>query len=263
MNEELRAKLTEDLQKSGFYSEMVAIRACVAAKWECRGGVAYFDKDEKTTRECDFEAVKTLTTLRSERRAAEVVARLLGQVKKSDEPWIVFKGSGHFEFDDGQSNVVRVQNVENADRKLKRALRAGSLIAQNGWIASGAHEGFKKPKDRSAWYPAFVSACKAAESAYDTAAASPVRRPYSYFELIKPVVVLDGMLVAAELDTNAALVLTEVQNAAFQFEFRSSVYHRPVYYVDLVTLKSLPSYLDLVVKRITKVRDTLRDTRRR
>jgi hypothetical protein len=261
MNDELRADLTKDLQKSGFYSEMVAIRACVAAKWECHGGVTYFDKDEKTTRECDFEAVKTLMTLREERRTAVVAARLVGQVKKSEKPWIVFKDADLRHEDDGWRNIIHVNNVQTGNRKLAQALQARSLMAMNGWKATGAREAFKRPADHSMWYSAFVTACKAAESAYDTTAEDARRR--IYFELIKPIVVLDGMIIVAELDADAELVLTEVQNAAFRFEFRSEAYHRAEYYVDVVTLKGFPAYLDLITKRIEKVSHTLLDLRKR
>src|ERR1044071_8269404 len=90
MSEELIARLVQDLRKSGFYSEMRAIHACVAAKWECHGSFTYFDKDARATRECDFEAVKQWFELGEDGASIQLIARLLGQVKKSESPWIVF-----------------------------------------------------------------------------------------------------------------------------------------------------------------------------
>jgi hypothetical protein len=43
MNAKFRKELISDLEKSGFRSEMVAIRTCLTGKWSCKGGNAYFD----------------------------------------------------------------------------------------------------------------------------------------------------------------------------------------------------------------------------
>ena len=108
MNGELEKRLRTDLQKSGFYSEMRAIDACTAAKWLCQGSATYFDKDERTTRECDFEAVQTWEALHSDGSNVHVIARLLGQVKKSEHPWIVFmdRQIQHPRFTDGWDNII-------------------------------------------------------------------------------------------------------------------------------------------------------------
>jgi hypothetical protein len=132
-------------------------------------------------------------------------------------------------------------------------LEESSLLATNGWRGSGVHEGFKKPTDNSTWYTAFVTACKAAESAYEreVTASGPNRVGTIYF--IKPVVVVDAILVAAELDKDAELLLTEIDNAAFSFEYQSQAYGRSRYQLDLVTLAGLPEYLDLIERQIEKM----------
>lgn len=250
MNEELYKRLVTDLQKSGYYSEMLAVDACIAAKWECRGSAAYFDKDERTTRECDFEAVREWDFLHSDGSDVQIVARLLGQVKKSEHPWIVFmdRHVRHARFMDGWDNIIIASRAE--DENVAEALHELALRARNGWIGTGIHEAFKKPTDTSRWYSAFVSACKAAESAFDNAVAA--KRPGQYFEMIKPVIVVDGMLVGAEL-IDEKIVLTEAEGATFAFEYRSDAYTRPHYCLDVVTLDAFPRYLGLVSERMTRV----------
>lgn len=91
MNDELRAKLSEDLKRSGFYSEMRVVQMCVLRNWECHGSFTYYDRDEKGTRECDFQAITGAADVRQGKGLIKLFVRLLGQVKKAERPWIVFK----------------------------------------------------------------------------------------------------------------------------------------------------------------------------
>lgn len=255
MDEHLAKKLVDDLQQSGFYSEMRAIDACMAAKWECHGGVTYFDKDERATRECDLEAVRKWERLEKHGRRLQVKARILGQVKKSQTPWVVFmdRQIRHSRFTDGLDNIIQT-NAMHPER-IGQVLRRTSLFERNRWTGTGIHEAFKKPTQSSRWYSAFVSVCKAAESALETAAVA--RHPGAYFELIKPVVVLDGTLIGAELTPEGRIVLMETNDASFAFEYRSDTYQRPRYFVDVITLDSFPRYLALVAERMIAVTDAL------
>jgi hypothetical protein len=256
MNGELESKLRLDLRKSGFYSEMMAIHACTAAKWQCHGSFTYFDKDERTTRECDFEAVREWGALGHQGTSLQIIARLLGQVKKSEHPWIVFmdRQVKHPRFADGWDNIIDTSATEQ--ERIGDVLRQHALVTRKGWLGTGIHEAFKRPSDGSRWYSAFVSACKAAESAFDTAAAAP--RPEIYFELIKPVVVLDGCLFGAELAADGEIVLTETDSATFAFEYRSDAYERPRYFLDVVTLDAFPRYLEAATARMIDVIEALR-----
>ena len=58
MNEELNQRLLEDLNKSGFGSEMRAIRQFLRREWPCKGGSHYFHEDENKNHEIDIEAAK-------------------------------------------------------------------------------------------------------------------------------------------------------------------------------------------------------------
>jgi len=58
MEEELSKKLLADLTKSGFGSEMRAIREFLKKGWWCGGGFHYFDEDENVNRETDIRSGK-------------------------------------------------------------------------------------------------------------------------------------------------------------------------------------------------------------
>lgn len=250
MNEQLKKELVENLRTSGFYSEMMAIRACRVAGWKCRGSFTYFDKDERTTRECDLEAVRKWQKLRPDGSHIMITACVIGQVKKSERPWIVFadRDAGH-RFEDGLENLLYVSE-EAARWKVGGALRGKSPALEDGWTGAGIHEAFKKPGDKSNWYSAFVSVCKACETAFETIVPGNTG---SFVQFVKPLVVLDGLLIAAELADDATPVFTEADHAAFRFEYRSDRYDRAAYYVDLVTLAGLPRYLERTAKRMTGI----------
>jgi hypothetical protein len=254
MNDDLRHKLAHDLKHSGFYSDLLAIRTCIARRWECHGSFTYFDKDEQTSRECDFEAVRRVTLAGAE-GAVEVVARLLGQVKKSERPWIVFKDEHPRGDEDSEAAVSSDILYSRAPMPaaMLAALDEGSLRATNGWRGSGIHEGFKKPTDTSTWYAAFVTACKAAAAAYETVVATTEAHWTGAIYFFKPVVVIDATLVAAELDEHEEVLLTEIDSAAFTFEYQSAGYGRSQFQLDLVTLAGLPKYLELIEGQIERM----------
>jgi hypothetical protein len=242
MNEQLREQLVQDLEKSGFYSEMQTIRTFNAANWECRGSFTYFDKDERTTRECDFEAVREWEGILDRSTGIGVATRFIGQVKKSEKPWIVFVDRTRHR--PAYTPEVLLQMTDEKNRwKVSAALRD----PENAWTGSGIHEAFKRPSDTSRWYSAFVSVCKACETAYESD--GPVRTTV-IAQLITPIVVVDGVLVVAELGEDANVVLTEIEHAPFRFEYRSDCYDRAAYYPDLVTLAGLPRYLERTAERM-------------
>jgi transposase-like protein len=137
---------------------------------------------------------------RNDGTAVRVVARLLGQVKKSEKPWIVFVDRAQSRFEDGLENLLRV-TVEETRWMVGAVLREHSPTLQNGRVASGIHEAFKKPTDASRWYSAFVSVCKACETAHEMTAGTGTD---VIAQLVKPVVVLDGLLVEAFLARRGA-----------------------------------------------------------
>lgn len=57
MNDDLQRKIIEDLLKSGFSSEIQALRAFRrSGNWGFRAGETYYDLDEHKTRQIDFSA---------------------------------------------------------------------------------------------------------------------------------------------------------------------------------------------------------------
>ncbi len=53
---ELEKKIVDDLEKSGFGTEMRALKIFLDAGWTCQGSPSFYDKDNHQTREFDLQA---------------------------------------------------------------------------------------------------------------------------------------------------------------------------------------------------------------
>jgi hypothetical protein len=255
MNTELEKKLVDDLRKTGFASEMKAIQILNNAGWTSSSSRGYFDKDEQKTRELDIEAYRLRSEKVSNSNSFDFFFHLAMEIKKSKEPWVVFKQPlQKWENLDAWNNLIFSENLPDEPSKFAKDLSFNSLVLKNKWQGSGIHEAFKKPEQPSRWYTAFVSCCKGAE---DILAANSSesdktkwvtddfekRPPEIYF--IKPVVVLDGILISASLSKTGEVLLEEITSAAFSFTFRTNSYKRSSYSIDLVTLEWLHEYIKL------------------
>ena len=129
-----------------------------------------------------------------------------------------------------------------------------SLLTKNGWQAYGIHESFKKPSQPSQWYSASVSVCKASEDvllaeSWDTEENKWDPTETIYFVIVKPVVIIDAILLAAEVESNGSLKVDPVHAAPINFAYRTANYRRSSYSIDVVELKYLDEYLDLAGSR--------------
>ena len=234
MNEELKKKLLADIDKSGFGSEMRAVKTFFAKKWSCNVGRSYFDYDEGKTRTIDFSAFKSI---KDEKQCITFGLAIFAEVKKTERPWIVFR------YNDDPTDLYLGESVDAyICRKTKMPFSLCSLDSvmqetssrkKRGWIARGVHEAFKEPSQPSRWYSAFVSVCKACEDlrlsgrgCYDDETMTKVFGDMLVLELYNPVVIVDGPLVSVKLLNNGKFSLEEASYAPFEFDFESGQYDR-------------------------------------
>jgi len=251
MDQELNKQLLEDLNKSGFGSEMRAIRQFLRKEWSCKGGSHYFDEDENKNQEIDIEAGKGRVEKCENGRHLLVSSRIVAEVKKAVRPWIVFKRPWN--------NLTYTRNLPCDDHHLVEPLSQRSLSQVCGWKGYGIHESFKKPNAPSRWYSSFVKACKAVESHLKTHAAvhDKVGPLWHEMTLIKPVVILDGILLSASLSDESAINLEEIDFAPFDFSYRSKASTKDSYLIDVVRLDHLDAYIDLSERRLQALWDSI------
>lgn len=255
MDDHFKRKITQDIENSGFGSQMKAVRQFLNRGWACTGGAYFFDRDEQKTREIDFTAHHVLHP-----EGIDCFFYIVGEVKKSNKPWVVFKRIP-IGFTDAWNNLIFCNNVPLTRKaRLVEEMSRNSLLAQCGWDGYGLHESFKKPDQPSRWYSAFVSACKAAEDMLTTPEAwgEEIKNGIKVWEpeklvcldFVKPVVTLDGVLLSAEMLDDGSIEVEEINAAPVSFEYRSKQYNRKYgYAVDVVKLDALDHYLEGIEKR--------------
>ncbi len=246
MNEELRKRVVADLEKSGFASEMKAIRTFLDRDWLCSGSSSYYDRDEQKSREIDIVAHRPVVEEGSQPHIS-CFFHITAEVKRSNKPWVVFK-SRVKRGTDAWNNLIFRHNLPLSGDHMVKEISSKSLLATCGWQAYGVHESFKKPNQPSQWYGASISACKAAEDALLAESWEAMQDEWDptktvYIVFVKPVVILDGLLLSAELEKNGLLNVEQVCAAPISFVYRTANYQKLSYSLDVVTLDFLAEYL--------------------
>jgi hypothetical protein len=266
VNEELKKKLLADIDKSGFGSEMRAVKTFWDKNWNCAAGVSYVDHDEGKMRTIDLVASNWV-----EDKTQGVTFSLIfyAEVKKTERPWIVFKYKDDprslFLDESARSYICRKTKMPFDLCALDSIMQETSFRKKCGWIARGMHEAFKEPSQPSRWYSAFVSVCKACEDnklsgrcCYDDEAMTNAFGSQLVLDLYNPIVIVDGPLMSVNLANNGKFNLQEISYAPFVFDFESPQYDRVGRYrVDLVAPAHLEKYIALCEIRLQKVAETM------
>lgn len=261
MKPEFAENIIEDLEKSGFSSELRAIRTFITAGWSCTGFANYFDLDQELVTSVDLRAWKE-KEVRGENLTYGVQLNIDAEVKKSEKPWVVFKEKRTHIIDDYINNLNYICGV--VPHRLQKAMAQESVYSKLQWMAYSIHESFKKPDAPSRSYSAFIKVCKSAESTLNATSAY-----YKEFEqlskdsddpfkervciLVKPVVILDGNLIAAELSDTGEISVEEIKYAPVEFYYKSKHCNKGVYLIDIVTLDGLQEYIEISEKRLQAI----------
>lgn len=259
MNVELEKKLIADLEKSGFSSELRAIRTFLSCGWQCTGFANYFDLDEEKIRAVDLRASSEQTETLSNNIRVGVEYLIEAEIKKSNNPWIVFKEKIGYLLDDYMNNLVYLCNIRPPYR-YKDAMAAESLYTQFGWKAYNLHESLKPPNEYSRSHTAMITVSKSAESMLEAASAAykeleqisresgdPLNERVLVF--VKPILILDGLLMAANLSDTGQISLEEIKFAPIEFYYTSKHCRKGQYLIDIVTLDNLKEYIEISERR--------------
>jgi hypothetical protein len=282
MDDDFRKKVVDDLGASGFASEMAAIQVFLKNDWFCTGNASYFDKDEQKAREIDLIAYRSQnrTKIASDSdRSISSFFYIVAEVKKAEKPWVVFRERIKYPLD-AWNNLAHCDWPSGLSYKIAKDLSKDSLLANLGWRGYGIHESFKKPDQPSRWYAACISVSKASEHQLEKA--EPLlndqdedNRPkelgkYITFNFVQPLIVLDGILLSAELNTSGEIEISEIDAAPMVFSYRSGkysdvdpIYGTPTekdYRIDIVRLSALSNYIERCKRRQATITDALQRT---
>lgn len=250
----LEEKVIEDLEKTGFGSVMRAMKILISRDWNVSGSPSYFDLDENKTRESDLVAHYTIYQYKDETKeiCAQTFFQVVAEVKKSEKPWVIFKENpqNNWRLQEGWNSLVFCNSLSKLrdSQILTNIILTSGLAYKLGWFGYGIHEAFKDPDKPSRWYPALVSVCKAGE--YHLEANSRNEEHYPYFFFVKPLIILDGILMSASLDNNGTINTEKIDASMVELEFSTTNYKkRNRYTVDIVTIEYLEQYLEFCEQR--------------
>lgn len=267
MSPDLEKRVIEDLEKTGFPSEFKVRNVLSAAKWMCSGISGFFDLDEQKQRQLDVVAWKDCRDFVSKKEQIEAVWSLIIEVKKSEQgkPWVVFKEKNFsteiFGSEHSLANLELVAycNLPAAwDGEFSGRIGKFSYCHDMRWLGYAIHESFKQPSESSRPYNAMVSVAKAAEhwhmEAIDRVKSqkpitSDITKHPTRVTLTRPLIVLDGELLTAELNENGELVVNEVDIAPMFLSYKSPQYRREGYRLDVVRLTAFNKYLEFIEKQ--------------
>lgn len=263
MSGELEDKIRDDLAKAGMLSELRARKIFADAGWRVRGPGAYFDREEEKSREGDFYATRVVSSRTDGSPPLHLEFSAVAEVKKSERPWVVFKRPlEEFERGCAWNNLIARVNLPCEPHALVSSLVEHSLLRTLGWEGAGIHESFKSPDQPSRWYSAFVASLKWASHmrdecphSEDTHAGNDESVELYFFQ---PLVVLDGRMFSAELDSDSQIAVSEITSAAFRFEYASKVYEKDSFRVDLVTVDGLAEYISLLENRQASIAEGMK-----
>lgn len=260
MNPEGLNKLREDIKKSGFPSELKLKRALWDHGWHPEGFEHYFDRDEGgKLRAIDVWTFKNCTIPHPDYASFQYV--LVCEVKKSERPWVVFD-RGVLLLPECAPQTNLVTNYPFKLSEIGDVFSASGLVNRNGWLGSGIYEAFGGGKNE-AWHIAASSVAKACiyhSQESDVAKGLRDETEDSFFEIFKPVVVVDGPLVKAELRDDGEVDLEEISMAAMHFEYETVAYTpRSVHQIDLVALSGIEEYLDFADWRCDEIAKGIND----
>lgn len=245
-------------------SELRVRRILQDRQWSVSAARAFLDRDEGKSREIDIHATRVEGRKHNDRHCIHTEFKIFAEVKKTEKPWVVFRqyplsSLGYCAW----NNLINYIHLPCAPGSLASTLGNYSPIRSVGWEGSGIHQAFSKPDQPSRWYSAFLSALKAADDyavEYETegeARTTDMLKEPCELTFMQPLVVLDGVLVSAEIDTAGDVMIEEVSIAPFRFEYRTREYKQGSYRVGLVTLDGLPTYLDLLEQRQSALVDAI------
>jgi hypothetical protein len=249
---DIEGKIKDDLKKSGFFSEMVALDIFKRRGWSTTGVASYYDLDQEKTRESDINAY--IYSGDEAESKASIHFNVVAEVKKSEKPWIVFKEIPKYTFQisEAWNSVIFKTGISQVSDELTDSLRKNTLTSEMNWIGSGIHEFKKNPDQPSRWFSSIISICKAAEYSLEKNKWEEDKNDSPYIFFVKPIIILDGTLISAEID-NQEIHLEEIESATIDFEFQTPHYTRGRYKVDIVTIDNLSAYLELCENRKNKI----------
>lgn len=260
-DKQLEVNLIKDLEKTGYPVELRAGSVFARSGWSVDYNVYYTDWDEGKGREIDLIA---FNAVQSKKHDVWVRLYLLIDVKKSEDPWVIFttEGAGesagleepgwarlHVAFDEIDYHVLPADKID-----------ASSTIHKFKRFGHSYYVAFGGPKSKPTIFDSLTKSVKASEDLLrhlnesitkEVEGFGPSVRKRRDLWLIEPITILQGLLYEAYLDKHNELITNRVNHLPVCFGYVSPQYRRAEfsanYVVEIVTMDGLS---DLILNKM-------------
>lgn len=219
MKRSLEEKIVEELQKTGFPTEIVSATVLEQHGWTVIHNPPYLDPNEKINREHDIYAYHTWVPQAGERRYF-LSAQLIIECKKSENPWVFFTMPSR----GGYGLSLRVRSGErhgfpqrsNGVSRIDGDVETFHHYFASGKVARTYHEPFKG-REQAGRGPAIYAAVLAVTGA--TLFHDPGSDAEGVTTISYPVIIFDGPLFEAQIDSVKNISVRRADHICLSYSF--------------------------------------------
>jgi hypothetical protein len=267
--DELKKKLLEDIEKTGFPSELKAARVFADRGHTLAQNEHYIDYDENKGREIDLSALTSATSVGDDGVLYTVLSFLFAEVKQSkSKPWVVFTSEALWS-DFTERTIMAAPTFKGRYDLTREDLFRSHPAKSKPRIGRTAYQAFRRSEniEPHTWVLGALKATKylivrAGREVGEGSCRRDNRRQedFNFVALVvgMPLVILDGTLFEAHL-VGEEIELDRQEHIVYSCHYHSRAYPDERKLVDIVTLDYLPKYIDEYEAWLQRMADFMRD----
>lgn len=269
MNDSLKNKITEDINKNGYLTELRIGEKFKKCGWDVKYNQAYLDSKTKKSREIDMITSYHGTSKGNE--FAFVTINLIIESKKSEKPWVVFcTPKEKYSFEDVSYQLVR---RDNFTFQLLNEEFDGYIRRKIPFRGRNYYEAFKNYNEESKIYESIISCSKATHyyknlkdnnSYYNKNGLDFKFNDKITLEFYLPIIILEGILVKVTLDKKGDALIEEENYIPIVSSHHDEEGAEIKFLPDLFTvsyietyIKSIEIWINDITNKINKGREKL------
>jgi hypothetical protein len=255
MTEDFKKKILESIKKGGFASELRVSEIFNSRDWLTLNNYIYFDKEKKVNREIDILCIKNCS--QNEFSKLELKISLVIEVKKSEKPWVFFMSKN--EPTTLEHSFFSLSTYRNISYLTVETLYNNYPRQKINKVSTSHTEAFRE-EGISNIYKAIDSAVKATyyfhnvdelsrkninrEDDFASELFEPIdKEKPSKLHIFIPVIVFEGFLIEASLDSKSELQIQEGNYIPYESYYIDDSGIEHSYAVDIIKLEYLNEYL--------------------
>ncbi len=257
MDDQLKNKIIDDINKTGYLLELFIARKIYARNWRTFVNRSYIDPETNKIRETDVFAFNSYDF-----ENVTFKVHLVIETKKHNKPWVVFVNHYDAEITKDIRSFETHLFLDNFSFDIIDTLAFSDKLPrmQVDFIGRNFYEAFKSPNEPSKIYESILSVGKAAlyhrdkdhkdykdfndgmiedSELYD-------KNKRTYFSIYLPVIILEGVLGIATVNETLDLDFNEANYCPVDLDFSDNDMEDSTYLVDIITKDYIDEYLDKI-----------------